>query len=76
MATTLYTAMVDLEVFSVIATWHCKSGSTLPLDPGKATTQRLLAAGKIKPAPPGSTDDTTPAHVVRGTPGLHTCVSN
>ena len=76
MATVLYTALVDLEVRSFIASWPCPAGSIVPLNPAKPSTVSLLAAGKIRPAPSGATDDTTPAHVVRGTPGLHTCVSN
>ena len=77
MATVLYTALADLEVFSVIASWPCPTGSTLPLDPSKATTKALVAAGKITPAPPWSVDTTTPADVLRGMPGLaHVGVSN
>ena len=77
MATTLYTALAPLTVYSVIATWFCEVGGTLPLDSAKPSTVALLAAGKITPAPPGSADTATPANVLRGQPGLaHVGVSN
>lgn len=76
MATVLYTALVDLEVYSVIANWPCKAGHVLPLDPLKPSTVALLAAGKIALAPNGAVDTCTPAAVVRGMPGLHRAVSN
>ena len=76
MATVLYTAMVRLRVYSVIDDWFADTGDVLPLDPAKASTIRLLAEGKIMLAPPNSTDTTTPANVLRGTPGLRTAVSN
>jgi len=75
-ATTLYTALADLTVYSVIATWFCETGGTLPLDPSKQTTISLLANGLIAPAPSGATDTTTPANVQRGVPGIKVCVSN
>lgn len=74
--TVLYTALAPLTVSSVIATWFCDTNQVLPLDPSKATTQALLAAGKITVAPPGAVDTTTPAHVQRGLPGIKVCVSN
>ena len=76
MATQLYTALVDLEMNSVIASWPFPRGSTAALDPAKASTIRLLAAGSIELAAEGSTDNVTPANVERGTPGLHVAVSN
>lgn len=76
MATVLYTAMSPLTVYSVISTWFAQTGDVLPLDPGKATTQALLANGMIALAPAGSTDTTTPANVQRGVPGIKVCVSN
>lgn len=76
MSTVLYTALVDLRVYSVIDDWPCPAGSVLPLDPSKPSTQALLAAGKIEPAPDGSTDTATPAHVLRGQAGIHVGVSN
>lgn len=70
MATVLYTALADLKVSSVIATWKAPAGSVLPLDPSKPSTIALLASGKIEPAAPGAVDDTTPANIVRGQPGI------
>jgi hypothetical protein len=75
-ATVLYTALAPLTVYSVIATWFAEAGDVLPLDPAKASTAALLAAGKITLAAPGAVDTTTPAAVVRGTPGLRKAVSN
>jgi len=75
-ATTLYVALTPLSVYSVISTWFCEVGGVLPLDPGKVSTVNLLAAGKIAPAPAGDVDNTTPADIVRGGPGLRVCVSN
>lgn len=76
MSTLLYTALVPLRVFSVIDDWPCPAGATVPLDPSKASTQALLAAGSIVLAPDGAVDTVTPAGVVRGVPGLHVGVSN
>lgn len=70
MATVLYVALTDLTVYSVIATWFAEAGDVLPLDPLKPSTVRLLADGKIELAPPNSADDTTPAAIVRGQPGI------
>jgi hypothetical protein len=75
-ATVLYTALIPLTVFSVIDDWPCPAGATVRLDPAKATTQALIAAGSIVPAGPDATDTATPANVVRGVPGLHVGVSN
>jgi hypothetical protein len=75
-ATILYTALVDLEVSSVIASWPCPAGNVLPLDPAKPSTIALLAAGKIAVADPDSVDNTTPANVLRGQPGIKVGVSN
>jgi hypothetical protein len=69
-STSLYVALVDLEVSSVIASWPCKAGNVLPLDPSKPSTIALLAAGKIEPADPDAVDNTTPANVLRGQPGI------
>jgi hypothetical protein len=76
MALALYTALVDLEMNSVIASWPFPAGSTAALDPARASTIRLLAAGQIEAAIEGATDNVTPANIERGTPGLKTCVSN
>ena len=76
MATVLYTALAPLTVYSVIATWYAAVGDNLPLDPARQSTINLLANGLIAPAPPGSADTTTPAHVQRGVPGIKVCVSN
>ena len=80
MAIVLYTALDDLTVTSVIATWACPTGSTFPVemaDPvAAAMAGELLAAGQIVLAPAGALDDTTPAGIVRGMPGLHVGVSN
>lgn len=76
MATVLYTALAPLKVYSVIANWDAETGDVLPLDPSKASTQSLLAAGKIALAPGNAVDTTTPPDVVRGTPGLRIGVSN
>ena len=70
MATVLYVALTDLKVYSVIEDWLCPAGSTVPLNPLKPSTIRLLAEGKIALAPAGATDDTTPAGIVRGQPGV------
>jgi len=75
-ATVLYTALAPLTVYSVISTWFCEIGGVLPLDPSKATTVALLAAGKIALAPSNAVDNTTPAAIVRGQPGIHRAVSN
>jgi hypothetical protein len=69
-ATVLYTAQRDLQVWSAVASWVAESGSTLPLDPASPFTINLLAAGGIVLAPDGSADTATPAHVLRGQPGL------
>jgi hypothetical protein len=75
-ATLLYTALADLEVSSAVASWPCKAGNTLPLDPARQSTINLLAAGKITLAGPGAVDTATPANIVRGQIGLHKAVSN
>ena len=76
MVTQLYTALVDLEMNSVIASWPFLAGRTAALDPARASTIRLLAAGSIVLAPNGAVDNVTPPNVERGTPGLHVAVSN
>lgn len=76
MATVLYTALTDLTVSSVIASWPCPAGNVLPLDPSKPSTIALLAAGKIEPADPGAVDNATPPDVLRGQPGVKVGVSN
>jgi hypothetical protein len=76
MATVLYTALADLEAWSAIASWPVPAGAVLPLDPNSPFTALLLAAGRIELAPEGAVDTATPANVVRGMPGLRTCVSN
>lgn len=77
MATQLHTALADgLELSSAIASWPFPKGSTAPLRPDAASTLVLLANGSIELAGPGATDTTTPAHVLRGTPGLKVAVSN
>lgn len=77
MATVLYTALAPLTVYSVISTWFAETGQVLPLDPSKASTAALLAAGKIELAGPGAVDTCTPANVLRGQPGMaHVGVSN
>jgi hypothetical protein len=75
-ATQLYTALTDLEMNSVIASWPFPAGRTAALDPARASTIRLLAAGSIELAAEGSTDNVTPANIERGMPGLHCAVSN
>jgi hypothetical protein len=75
-ATVLYTAQRDLQVWSAVASWIAKAGTSLPLDPASPFTVQLLAAGGIVPAAPGSADTASPAAIVRGTPGLHRAVSN
>lgn len=73
----LYTALTDgLELSSAIASWPFPRGHSAPLDPSKASTAALLAAGSITLAAPNATDNTTPARIVRGMPGLHVAVSN
>jgi len=69
-ATTLYVALTELRVYSVIADWLCPIGGVLPLNPAKPSTVALLAAAKIAPAADGAVDTCTPAGIVRGTPGL------
>lgn len=76
MATVLYTAQRDLQVWSAVASWIAPAGSNLPLDPASPFTVQLLAAGGIVPAAPGAVDTATPAHVERGMPGLKVGVSN
>jgi hypothetical protein len=75
-ATVLYTALADLEAWSAVASWPVPAGRVLPLDPNSAFTAALLAAGKIELAPDGAADTATPAHTLRGTPGLRVGVSN
>jgi hypothetical protein len=72
----LYTALTDLKVSSMTASWPCPAGHVLPLDPAKPSTQLLLAAGSITVAGPGAVDNTTPARMVRGIPGIRVAVSN
>jgi hypothetical protein len=69
-AVVLYTALTDLRVYSAIDDWPCPAGSTVPLDPSRPTTVRLLAEGKIALAADGASDNTTPAAIVRGQPGI------
>lgn len=76
MATVLYTAQVPLKVSSAVATWFCEADQNLPLDPAKASTIALLAAGDIVPAPENAADTCTPPHVLRGQPGIKIAVSN
>jgi hypothetical protein len=79
-AVVLYTALVDLEMVSCIASWPCRAGDIFPVETTNtgsvAAAAVLLAAGKIALAAPGSLDTCTPARIVRGMPGLHTGVSN
>jgi hypothetical protein len=72
----LYTALTDLEVRSLFASWPCKAGMVLPLNPDAYPTKLLLDNGSIEPAPPDAADTCTPPHVLRGIPGLHVGVSN
>ncbi|HMH89937.1 MAG TPA: hypothetical protein VK586_02505 [Streptosporangiaceae bacterium] len=72
----LYVAQVPLWVRAQSASWPCPAGNVLPLDPSKASTMLLLGTGLIVPAPPGAADNTTPADLTAGTPGLHVAVSN
>ena len=73
----LYTAIVDgLELSSAIASWKFPRGCVAPLDPSKASTLSMLAQGQIELAAPGAVDNTTPARIVRGMPGLHIGVAN
>ena len=68
----LYTALVDnLELSSAIASWPFPRGSVAPLRSDAASTLALLAAGSIEPAGADATDNTTPAHILRGQPGVH-----
>jgi hypothetical protein len=76
LATQLYTALIDLKVYSVVADWPCPAGNVLPLDPCMQSTQQLLAAGSIELAPDGAVDNTTPQHVLRGQPGIKVGVQN
>ena len=73
----LYRALSEnLEMNSAYASWPWPVGGIAPLRPDAYTTLRLLAAGQIELAPDGSVDDTTPANIIRGVPGLHVAVSN
>jgi hypothetical protein len=72
----LYVAQVPLWVRAQSASWPCPAGNVLPLNPSKASTMLLLNAGSIVPAGPGAVDNTTPADLTAGTPGLHVAVSN
>jgi hypothetical protein len=76
MTTVLYTALADLQVRSAVDSWPCPAGNTVPLNPLAPSTVALLAAGKIVLAPGGAADDTTPANVLRGVPGMKVGVSN
>lgn len=75
-APVLYTALIDLWVRNMSASWPCPTGNVLPLDPAKPSTVQLLAAGSIAVAPGGSVDNTTPPLMVRGVPGIRVAVSN
>lgn len=76
MATVLYTAQRDLQVWSAVASWIAPSGSVLPLDPASSFTALLLTEGGIVLAPDGAHDTATPANIERGQPGLKVAVSN
>lgn len=74
MAVVLYVALTDLEMNSCIASWPCPAGEIFPVETtslGAASAAAvLLAGGKIALAPAGAVDTCTPAHVLRGQPGL------
>jgi hypothetical protein len=73
----LYRALSgNLEMNSAYASWPWPVGGIAPLRPDAGTTLRLLAAGQIELAPEGAIDDTTPARVIQGVPGLHIGVAN
>jgi len=73
----LYRALVpNLEMNSAYASWPWPVGRIAPLRPDAATTLLLLANGSIELAGPDADDDTTPANIVRGIPGMHIAVSN
>lgn len=73
----LYVALTDdLEVNSAYASWPWPLGGIAPLRPDAPTTLLLLANGSIELAGPDAVDDTTPAAIVRGVPGMHVAVSN
>ena len=80
MAVVLYTALVDLEMISCIASWPCRAGEVFPVEGTSrgsvAAAAVLLAAGKIALAAPNAVDTCAPANVLRGTPGLRVGVSN
>jgi hypothetical protein len=76
-APVLYTALVDgLTLRSMVASWPYPRGSCAPLDPDAYPTKLLLDSGSIELAAPGAVDNTTPAHTLRGQPGLHIGVAN
>jgi hypothetical protein len=75
-APVLYTALTNLEVRNMSASWPCPAGNVLPLDPANPGTVRLLANGSIVVAPGGAVDNTTPTLMVRGVPGIRVAVSN
>jgi hypothetical protein len=71
-ALVLYTAQADgLQIHSAIASWPFRLGHHAPLEEFKPSTLALLLAGKIVAAAPGAVDDTTPANILRGQPGIH-----
>jgi hypothetical protein len=67
----LYTALTDLRIDSAYASWPWPEGRVAPLRPDADTTKILLANGSIEPAAEDAIDDTTPANMLRGQPGLH-----
>jgi len=72
MALELYTAVADgLQISSAVASWPFPPGHTAPLEEFRPSTLALLLAGKITGAAPGAVDDTTPADILRGQPGIH-----
>jgi hypothetical protein len=76
-APVLYTAIADgLYLRNMGASWPWPAGSNAPLNPSNPFTQRVLAAGKIALAADDAVDNTTPAEVLRGIPGLRTGVTN
>lgn len=80
MAIVLYAALTGLESTSCVASWPIPAGGVFPVETdslfASAAIAALVAAGKATPAPPGSVDTTTPAEMLRGTPGLRVGVSN
>lgn len=72
----LYTALTDLEVRSLVASWPCRAGQVLPLDPDAYSTKLLIGNGSIEPAAEGAVDTCTPPRMAFGIPGIHVGVSN